>query len=279
MAFGPSVKDMDLSKKGTLRYHWGQDTLFADMEERIDLAAETKEAPVSDSAVYDLADKAGHNLRNEFAMALRSGNLGESQVSVQTCGAESATLHATAEDKKRKQSEESMRFARLIHALNERMRVLEKEMADLAVKLRAKYGDDFIGGMAAAHLSEAELAEARTEEDQLKRLTDKLLETGIDGKLKIKAGFENSEDAQWLIRQMEKETIKPIIEEYNGKNYLTADEQKDFESKISTLESFDILHSINKVDNIEAKELLSNRHEQNDHVHNNIAGLGSMNGL
>lgn len=145
---------------------------------------------------------------------MRDGTLGANQVSVQI-GPAADTVRATAEKEKeeRRKQDENLRFMRMMKALNDRLAELEKEMADLAVKLRAKYGEDFIGGMAAAHLSDEELDRAQSEEDRLKLLAEKFLESDGKGGYKVKEEYKDSDEAQFILKWKNSEKLKGIVAE------------------------------------------------------------------
>jgi len=233
MAFGPgTTTGTDLTRKGSLKAQWPEAGALENLK---GLDAETETQPVinADAAVFDLANSDGNLLRHNFAAAVQDGTLGANQVSVQL-GSVADTVRATAEKEKeeRRKQDENLRFMRMMKALNDRLAELEKEMADLAVKLRAKYGEDFIGGMAAAHLSEEELGRARSKEDHLKMLAEKFLESDDKGGYKIKEEYKDSDEAQYVHRWQEEQKLIPLVDKYNNRNYLTQEERESLSAEV-----------------------------------------------
>lgn len=214
MAFGPgTTTGTDLTRKGSLKAQWPETAVLENLK-GLDADVEARPVINADAAVFDLANSDGNLLRHNFAAAVQDGTLGTNQVSVQL-GSVADTVRATADKEKeeRRKQDETLRFMRVMKALNDRLAELEKEMADLAVKLRAKYGEDFIGGMAAAHLSEEELGRARSKEDHLKMLAEKFLESDGKGGYKVKEEYKDSDEAQFVSKWKNSEKLKGIVAE------------------------------------------------------------------
>lgn len=214
MAFGPgTTTGTDLTRKGSLKAQWPETAVLENLK-GLDADVEARPVINADAAVFDLANSDGNLLRHNFAAAVQDGTLGANQVSVQL-GSVADTVRATADKEKeeRRKQDETLRFMRVMKALNDRLAELEKEMADLAVKLRAKYGEDFIGGMAAAHLSEEELGRARSKEDHLKMLAEKFLESDGKGGYKVKEEYKDSDEAQFVSKWKNSEKLKGIVAE------------------------------------------------------------------
>lgn len=244
MAFEPGATQSELTQKGSLKARWPEAGTLKNLK-GLDADAEAQPVINADAAIFNLANSDGDLLRHNFAAALWNGTLGVTQVSVQI-GSAADTVRATAEKEKeeRRKQDENLRFMRMMKALNDRLAELEKEMADLAVKLRAKYGEDFIGGMAAAHLSEEELGRAQSDEERLKFLAGKFLESdGKDG-YRIKEEFKDSDEAKYIKHWAEAQEIAPIVEKYGKYSQYTEEDKNDLSSlkffDSSRLNSFDM---------------------------------------
>lgn len=227
MAFGPgTTTGTDLTRKGSLKAQWPEADALENLK-GLDTEAEAQPVINADAAIFNLASSDGNLLRHNFAAAVRDGTLGVTQVSVQL-GPAADTVRAMAEKEKeeRRKQDENLRFMRMMKALNDRLAELEKEMADLAVKLRAKYGEDFIGGMAAAHLSEEELGRAQSEEERLKLLAEKFLESDGKGGYKVKEEYKDSDEAQYVLRWQESEMAVAIANKIPQGDSLTLSEER-----------------------------------------------------
>lgn len=210
MAFGPDTNN-DLSLKGSLMRQWPGEKV-SPPSPAPDAAAEPEIAGDPNAAIFRLGDKAGDLLRLNFARAVNDGTLSHEKIGVQLVGplADAArTINEKRKEDQRRQ-DENLRFIRMIKALNDRLADLEQKMADLATKLRAKYGEGFIGSIAAAHLSEKEIEGARSEEDQLKILAEKFLESDGKGGYKIKEEYKDLDEALYVHHWKEKEIAETI---------------------------------------------------------------------
>ena len=83
--------------------------------------------------------------------------------------------------------------------------------------LQHRYGDDVVGGM-------------ETEEEKMQALADNFLNE--DGT--IKDEYKNTEEAKYLKDWQETQKLRPIVQKYEGRNDLTAEEQREAYDTAST---------------------------------------------
>lgn len=132
-------------------------------------------------------------------------------------------LKAQEEKKKSQKFYDDMVFSQLLADMRERLAELDELLAERREKLQAKYGQDFVGGMAATYLSEDELKGLKTDKDKIRALADKFLDK--NGEVKDK--YRHLEEAKYVRDWTEAEKIRPTVEKYNGRDYLTQPERKE----------------------------------------------------
>lgn len=122
---------------------------------------------------------------NSFMAALREADLAEQQ---------------------EKEKDGDRYFLLLVSKLNDEIARLQDEMDGLAEQLKAKYGEDYISGIADTYLSPEELAGLSTREEKLRALADKFLDE--DGK--IRPEYANTPEAQYVYRWNRKERLEAL---------------------------------------------------------------------
>lgn len=129
----------------------------------------------------------------------------------------------TKQEKERAQVRNSdILFLALLDSINDRIADLDKEMASLSEELKAKYGEDYIEGMASTFLSEKEREGLKTDEERLKALADKFLDD--DGK--IKPEYADRPEAKYVRSWAEKENLQGLKNTLNNGDPVTDPHQK-----------------------------------------------------
>ena len=146
--------------------------------------------------------------------------------------------------KKRKEAQ-SRYVMTLLDQMHDRLDTLEASMAKQLQKLRGKYGEDVIGGMAETFLNEKELSGLKTDDQKLRALTNKFLDK--DGK--IKDEYKHLEEAQYIRDWNEAEKLKPVVEKYNGRDTLTHEEELEVHQVAVEASLADNKNSIMQSDN------------------------------
>lgn len=230
------------------------------------------------SHIYDLTNPDAQRAAGELAYMVRSGALDNEHNSV------TVMLGAgqnSPEEVKKKQEEESKRRYQdqiLLMQLDQRIRALEASMARTAETLKEKYGEDFIGGMAAQHLSEEELKTARTDEERLQALSEKFLNP--DGT--IKEEYKGTPEAEYLRDWAERKKgldLAARVETAGGN--MTPELRRDVKdfagnSNLTQQNAF-----TQETTNAEAREIVdtarSNQFNKADSTDNNTNNINSLN--
>ena len=140
-------------------------------------------------------------------------------LNVNTNGRQNSAL---IEEKKRNKTSDAMFYA-LLNDMRERLADLEASMAQRYGALQQRYGDDVVGGMVDTYLSDEEKAGLETDSDKMHALAKKFLnEDGV-----IKDKYKNIEEAKYLRDWQEAQQLSPIVQKYEGRNDLTAEEQRE----------------------------------------------------
>ncbi|MES2662106.1 MAG: hypothetical protein V4629_02265 [Pseudomonadota bacterium] len=188
-------------------------------------AAFSETKPALDKLALDflVAHNGIHNEsydKNQDEIKLRNGDLNPEQVS-RIISVPRSIMAAQAEKKRKAEQTDSQLIAMsLLNDMRERLEALEANMAQSFEKLREKYGDDVIGGMSDTYLTEEERAGLKTDDEKLKALSDKFLNKNGE----IKGEYAHLSEAQYVRDWTEAQKIKPIVEKYNGRDYLTIEE-------------------------------------------------------
>ena len=122
---------------------------------------------------------------------------------------------------KAKQSSDNIMFIALLDQMRRQLEQLEQQMAAQYKRLQAKYGDDAIDGMAKAFLFDGVYDSLKTDEDKLKALADKFLNS--DGTIKDK--YKDLEEAKYVRDWQITQKLKPLVEKYNNHTSFTAEEK------------------------------------------------------
>lgn len=122
-----------------------------------------------------------------------------------------AGSNSTLADKEKREKDEKRRLEdTLYRMLLDQLADAQRQMAEAAEVLHGKYGDDIVGGMAAAFLSDDQLATLQTDEERLAALADIFLDD--DGN--IKPEYADSPEAKyvqgWSKERQLKDEIKNI---------------------------------------------------------------------
>lgn len=132
-------------------------------------------------------------------------------------------LKAQEEKKKAEKAFDQLLFDQMMEDMQRRLAELDELLAQRHKELQGKYGQDVIGGMAETYLTEEELRGLKTDKDKMRALADKFLDK--DGQIKDK--YKHLEEAQYVRDWVEAEELRPVVEKYNGRDYLTAAERKE----------------------------------------------------
>jgi hypothetical protein len=122
-----------------------------------------------------------------------------------------AGSNSTLTDKENREKDEKRRLEdTLYRMLLDQLADAQHQMAEAAEVLRGKYGEDIVGGMAAAFLSDDQLATLQTDEDRLAALAKIFLDD--DGNIKPEyAGSPEAKFVQgWNKERQLKDEIKNI---------------------------------------------------------------------
>ncbi len=157
---------------------------------------------------------------NQLEIQLTDGSLDFLQISTMTDPSRSNSATSNAKKEKEKRRSERMMNDILLEDMRERLAELEADMAERFEKLRGQYGDDVIGGMAAAFLDDEELIGLETDKQKLQAMADKFLDENGN----IKEKYKHREETQYVRDWNEAEHLKPEIAQYEGRNHLTATE-------------------------------------------------------
>ena len=121
------------------------------------------------------------------------------------------------EEKKRNEKASDGMFYALLNDMREHLADLEANMAQRYETLQHRYGYDVVGGM-------------ETEEEKMQALADNFLnEEGTN-----KDEYKNTEKAKYLRDWQETQKLHPIVQKYEGRNDLTAEEQREAYDTAST---------------------------------------------
>ncbi len=136
-----------------------------------------------------------------------------------------AEKHREAADKDRQQAQNQATdltiFVQVLDQIEQRIAYLEEEMARRYEILKAKYGEDVIGGMAATYLTEQELAGLKTDEEKNYALAAKFL----DRSGKIKPEYKHLEDARYIRDWYENEQLKGVAHKIKSGQTLNAEDK------------------------------------------------------
>lgn len=116
-------------------------------------------------------------------------------------------------------------IVKVLNQMQERLAVLEQQMAERYIVLQAKYGEDAVGGMAAEFLGD-QAAELRTEQERMEALAEHFLD--VDGH--IKPEFAGSDEALFIRDWYEANEIRPVLMKFDGRVEFTADEISEITS-------------------------------------------------
>jgi len=123
----------------------------------------------------------------------------------------------------------------LVILLSERMAELDKELAERYERLKEKYGEDVIGGMAAAFLTEEQLATLTTDAEKSEALRWQFLDENGE----IRSGYEDIEEALYMRASLERQKIGSTLEQYQNHKHFTADQIKTVEDALENLSDVD----------------------------------------
>lgn len=183
------------------------------------------------SDLRDSFDKARSELSGERLEAVRQNYFIEAMmresddssiggVNVNTSGRHQ---FSGAQAESRKNATQDAIFLSLLDDMRERLAELDASMAERFKTLQGKYGEDVIGGMVDTFLTDEEKAGLDTDEQKIEALVDKFLNE--DGS--IKDEYKNTEEAKYIRDWQEAQKLRPIVQKYEGRNDLTADEQRE----------------------------------------------------
>ncbi len=184
------------------------------------------------SSVED-RDAALKNVRDELqfletnqAMALKQGSLSADQICLQGVFALAVGCSAGSDPEAKRKAEQEWNDYLMLVVLDEmhqRLKDLDAAMEESRFKLVAKYGDDYVGGMVDTLLTDEEKSALKTEDDKMRALASKMLNPDRT----IKAPYKDSEEAKYVRDWQEAQTLRPIIQKYEGRNQLTAEEEQE----------------------------------------------------
>jgi hypothetical protein len=178
---------------------------------------------VEDRAATRLAHEEVRFTEANQAMALKQNSLDITQVSLRNAFT-LAGLHLNGSDpqskRKAEQALNDRLFMALLNDMRSRLHELEQNMDRLRADLNAKYGEDYVGGMVETFLSDEEKAGLESEEDKMKALSQKFLNP--DGTIKDK--YKDTPEAQYVRDWQEAQKLRPIVQQYEGRSQLTAEE-------------------------------------------------------
>ncbi len=97
-----------------------------------------------------------------------------------------SSLITKAEQKRKAKKFSDFIFRTLLAQMRARITELEAQMAKRFEALRGKYGDNVIGGMASAFLSDEKPAELKSDEQRMRALADQFLDENGEVKLKFR---------------------------------------------------------------------------------------------
>ncbi len=181
---------------------------------------------VEDRAATRLAHEEDRFTEANQAMALKQNSLDITQVSLRNAFT-LAGLHLNGSDpqskRKAEQALNDRLFMALLNDMRSRLHELEQNMDRLRADLNAKYGEDYVGGMVDTFLSNEEKAGLESEEDKMKALSQKFLNP--DGTIKDK--YKDTPEAQYVRDWQEAQKLRPIVQKYEGRNQLTAEEGRE----------------------------------------------------
>jgi hypothetical protein len=163
-----------------------------DAARKLGALASLADAPVADQPP-EMIDIFNINARGaqDRAFHFLSANAGE-RTSISGIAATHSSIEA--EKAKREKDEKRRLEDTLYRMLLDQLRDAQRQMAEAAEVLRGKYGEDIIGGMAAAYLSEDQLADLHTDKERLAALADIFLDE--DGN--IKPEYADSPEAKFV---------------------------------------------------------------------------------
>ena len=175
----------------------------------------------SDRLAHDKAMQETFDQRQD-EIKLGDGMLTHEQVSrlINKSRVSGATL---AEEKQKAERHDRFIFMALLDQIRDRVIELEERMAKRYETLRGKYGDNVIGSIASAFLSDEKLSELTTNDQRLRALADQFLDKSGN----IKDKYKHLEEAKYVRDWYELQKLKPIVAKYDGRDDLTAKEKRE----------------------------------------------------
>jgi hypothetical protein len=140
-------------------------------------------------------------------------------------GAAAAGVAAETAAEQKKKAEQQFQD-RMYQLLQDRIRDLDRSMAEAADRLRLRYGDDFIGGMSARYLTEEQLSGAHTDDERLALLADRFLERDANGEFKkdtkghyiVKEEYRGTDEAGYVADWAERQVAVDLAHRVNAAN-------------------------------------------------------------
>ncbi|MEE9304247.1 MAG: hypothetical protein V3U84_10745 [Thiotrichaceae bacterium] len=196
--------------------------IFADVKPLI--SAFAREFLIADDVTEREKLSQGAFEQRQYEIKLSDDVLTREQVS-RPINKSRSSLITKAEQKLKAKKFNDFIFRTLLAQMRERITELETQMAKRFEALRGKYGDNVIGGMASAFLSDEKLAELESDEQRLRALAEQFLDENGE----IKDRYKNLEEAKYVRDWVELQTLKPVVAKYDGRDTLTADEELEIQ--------------------------------------------------
>ena len=168
-------------------------------------------------------------VRHNFTMILRgieSDELSMGGLTINPSGRQHTALHSS---KRNDRIVYDMVMMSILDRAEAQLATLERQLAQRHELLRQKYGNDVIGGMASTYLNEGQLTGLTTEEEKLEALAEHVL----DANGNIKSKFAHLEEAKYVRDWKNAQELRPVVEKYRGRDYLTQDEVREVQAASS----------------------------------------------
>lgn len=167
------------------------------------------------------------DLRSKFETAKENeillGQQSESIDGVIKRGAAASSDKENAFGSKSKHKKRDDDIWRAIDAMQAELDAIDQRMAENYERLKYKYGDDVIGGMASTYLDEDINKKLTSDEERLQALSDLFL----DEYGNVKDKYKDLPEAQFVSDWKRSQILRPVVEKYCGRDTLTPDEQQE----------------------------------------------------
>ena len=173
--------------------------------------------------------------------AILTGNLDIEDVS-RTVSIPKSILNAQEEKRKREREAAVNQLVMndILNDMRNRLAELDAALEERHERLQDKYGEHVIGALAETYLSEQELSASKTDKDRMHALADKFL----DENGKVKDQYKGLDEAFYIQDWNEAEALRPIVEKYNDRDYLTDAEAKEV---LEAAAKADLTENTNKI--------------------------------